>query len=74
MGTQLFLPQKGGHSPPFLAHVYCGHTVEWIKMPQGTEVNLGPGDIVLDGVAATPKRGTARQFWVHVYFGKRLDG
>jgi len=28
-------------------------------MPVGTEVGLGPGDIVLDGVAAPPKRGTA---------------
>ena len=29
-------------------------------MPLGTEVNLGPGDVVLDVVAAPPKRGTAR--------------
>ena len=28
-------------------------------MPLGTEVNLDLGDIVLDGVAAPPKRGTA---------------
>ena len=26
----------------------------WIKMPLGTEVNLGPGEVVLDGVAAAP--------------------
>jgi len=31
-------------------------------MPLGTEVNLGPGDVVLDGVAAHPKRGTAPSF------------
>ena len=31
-------------------------------MPLGTEVNLGPGDVVLDGVAAPPKRGTAPSF------------
>ena len=37
-------------------------------MPLGTEVKLGPGDIVLDGVAApAPKRGTAPQFSAHVY-------
>ena len=24
----------------------------WIKMPLGMEVSLGPGDFVLDGVAA----------------------
>jgi len=29
-------------------------TAGWIKMPLGTEVNLGPGDVVLDGVAAPP--------------------
>jgi len=51
MGTQLF-PEKR-HSPTqfFLAHVYCGQTAGWIKMPLGTEVNLGQGDVVLDGVA-----------------------
>jgi len=26
----------------------------WIKMPLGTEVNLDPGDVVLDEVAALP--------------------
>ena len=36
-------------------------------MSLGMEVNLGPGDIVLDGVAAPRKRGTAPQFLVHVY-------
>jgi len=30
----------------------------WIKMPLDTEINLGPGDVVLDGVAAPPNRGT----------------
>ena len=27
-------------------------------MPLGTEVNLGPGDVVLDGVPAPSKKGT----------------
>jgi len=32
----------------------------WLKMPLGTEVDLGPGDIVLDGDPAAPmERGTA---------------
>jgi len=32
-------PQKKRHSPTqFLAHVYCGQTVGWIKMPLSTEV------------------------------------
>jgi len=41
-------PQKG-HSPQFSAHVCCGQTVGWIKMPLGTKVGLGPGRIVLHG-------------------------
>jgi len=45
-----------GHSPhPIFAHVCCGQTDGWIKMPLGTEVNLGSGNVVLDGVAAPPK-------------------
>jgi len=38
----------------FLAHVYRGQTAGWIKMPLGMEVNVGPGDVVSDGVAAAP--------------------
>jgi len=40
---------KKGHSPHFSAHIYCGQTAGWIKMPLGTKVGLGPGHIVLDG-------------------------
>ena len=47
-------PLAKGHSPPILAHVCCGQTAGWIKMPLGTEVGLGPGDIVLDGDPAPP--------------------
>jgi len=32
---------------------------EWMKTPLGTYVDLGPGHIVLDGVPALRKRGTA---------------
>jgi len=40
--------------------MYCGHTVSWIRMPLGTEVGLGPSDIVLDGDPAPPTQmGTA---------------
>ena len=28
-------PQKRGGIPQFLAHVYCGQTAGWIKMPLG---------------------------------------
>jgi len=38
--------------------VYCGQTVEEIKMPLGTEVGLGPGHIVLDGDSIPPGKGT----------------
>ena len=41
-------PQKGGDSSPhFSAHVYCGQTAGWTRIPLGTELGLGPGDIVL---------------------------
>ena len=47
-------PEKRVQPPTqFLAHVYCGQMAGWIKMPLGTEVNLDPGDIVLDGVAGS---------------------
>jgi len=46
--------KKGTASTQFLAHDYCGKTTGWIKMPLGTEVNVFPGDVVLDGVAAPP--------------------
>jgi len=44
-------------------------------MPPGTEVDLGPGHIVLNGDQAAPppkKRGTAAPFFlVDVYCGQR---
>ena len=50
MGTQLPPSQKGGGTPPqFSAHVYCGQTAAWMKMPLCTQVGLGPDNIVLDG-------------------------
>ena len=52
-------PQKGGGAPTqFSAHVYCGQTAAWIKMPLGTEVGFGANGIVLDGdpVPPSPKR------------------
>ena len=68
------LPKKGAEPPPqFLAHVYCGHTAGWIKMPLGTEVGLGPDDIVLDGDPAPPPPKGAEpppQFSAHFYSGQ----
>jgi len=46
-GDAVPLPKRDT-SPQFLAHVCCGQTARWIKMPLGTEVGLSAGDIVLD--------------------------
>jgi len=48
---------------------YCGQTVGWIRMPLGTEVGVGPGDILLDADPATPppkKGGWVAQQPLHV--------
>jgi len=70
MGTQL--PPEKGHTHPtqFLAHVYRGQMAGWMKMPLGTEVDLGPRHIVLDGIPVLRERGTAASlFSAHVYCG-----
>ena len=49
-------PIKTAHHPTkFLADVYCGQMAGWMKTPLGTEVDLGPCHIVLDGVTAPAK-------------------
>ena len=64
------LSTKRRQSPQFSAHVYCGQTAGWIKMPLGTEVCLGPGNTVLDGDPAPPtKRAQPPNFW-RVYCGE----
>ena len=45
---------KKGQSPIFLAHVYYGQTAGWLMMPLGTEANLVPGDVMLDGGHSSP--------------------
>jgi len=64
-------PRKKGTSPTqSLADVCCGQMGGWLKMPLGTEVNLGPGDVVLDGIAGPlppPLKGTQPPVFVHVY-------
>jgi len=49
-------PRKGHSTPHFSAHVHCGEMAGWIKMPLNTEVDLGPGNIMLDGAQLTPPR------------------
>jgi len=75
METQIPSPKRG-HSPKFSAHVYCGQTAGWIKMPLGIERGLGPGNIVLDGNPATlPKKGAQPlNFLPMSIVAKRLDG
>ena len=67
---------KGAHGDPaapalpqFSAYVRCGQMAGWTTMPLGMVVGLGPGDFVLDGHPAHPrKKGTApTQFSAHVY-------
>jgi len=66
------LPKKGHNYPhPILAHVYCGQTAGWMKTPLGTEVDLGPGHILLDGdpCSSPRERDTAAPplFSAHVF-------
>ena len=53
------VPSSKGAHPPFSAHVRCGQTAGWIKVPLDREVGFCPGDVVLDGDPDPPKRGTA---------------
>jgi len=48
---------------------YCGQTAVWMKMPFGTEVDLGAGHIILDGFPALRERSTAPPLLGHVYCG-----
>ena len=68
------LPQKGHNPrPQFSAHVRCGQTAGWIKMPFGTEVGLSASDTMLDGAQLTPtKKGTRPQFSAYVYCGQTV--
>jgi len=74
-GDPALLPKKGAE-PQFPAHVCCGQTAAWIKMPLDAEVGLGPGDFVFDGDPATPEKGHTHplNFWPMSIVAKRLDG
>jgi len=64
---------NGTHSAKFSAHVCCGQTAGWIKIPLGREAGLAPGHIVLDAdPAPLPQRGTAPQFSADVYCGQTV--
>ena len=68
-------PKKEHSSPQSSARVYCDQTAGWIKMPLGTEIGLGQGDIVLDGDQALPspeRRAAAPQLSADVYCGQTV--
>jgi len=70
-------PRRGTAPPQFSAHVRCGQTTLWIKMPLVTEVGLGPGEIVLDGdwgpSSPSPKKvQQPTQFSADVYCGQTV--
>jgi len=60
-GSQLYPREKGTPTPSNFWPMYMWPNGWMIKMPLGTKVNLGLGD-VLDGVAAPPKKGTPPVF------------
>jgi len=53
------LPKKKWEQQPAIFGLcLCSQTTGWIKMPLGTKVGLGPGDILcLMGTQLSPKRG-----------------
>ena len=55
-GRECTVPLPDGRT-----NVYCGQTAGWIDMPLGTDVCLGPGDIVLDGDLA-PQKGAQQPY------------
>jgi len=69
-------PPQRGIALHFSAHVWCGQTAGWIKMPLGREIGISPGHIVLDGdpapnfrpmsIAAkqSPISATAEHLWL----------
>jgi len=57
--------------PVCVTLVYCGQTVERIKMKLGTQVGLSPGHIVLDGDPAPLPKGTQPpEFSAHIRCGQ----
>ena len=62
------IPRKKGHTHPtqFLAHIYCGHMAGWTKTPLGTEVDIGQGHIVLDGIPAPAKGAQQPLSLIHI--------
>jgi len=72
MGTHLPLPNTEAETPQFSAHICCGQTAGWVKIPL---VGLDTGYIVLDGdPAPPPPKGHTPKFFGPFIAAKRLDG
>ena len=71
-GDQAYPPLKGHSIPNFRPLSVVAKRLDGLRchLVLGMEVGLGPGDVVLDGVAAPLKRGTDPQFSSHVYCGQ----
>jgi len=65
-------PPQNGTAPYFLAHVYCGQTAGWIKMPLATKVGLGLGNVVLNVDPAPPPKGHSPPIFGHVCCGQTV--
>jgi len=52
------MPASVNHGPCLI--VYGDETAAWIKMPLGTEVGVGPGDIVLGGDPVPHRKGDSK--------------
>ena len=65
---------KRGTALPFSAHVRCGQTAGWTKMPFGKDVGRGPGHTVLNREPAPQRKGGSPQFRPMSVVAKRLDG
>jgi len=70
-GTQQPPTESGTAAPHFSAHIYCGQTAGWIRMPLGTEVGLGPGYIVLYGDTAVPHGKEHSSLSTFAVYGRR---
>jgi len=64
-------PPLKGHSPQVSAHICCRQVAGWIKVPLGTEIELGLGHIVLYwDPALPPLKGHSPQFSGNVCCGQ----
>ena len=73
-GDPAFPQKKGIASTQFWPMSTVAKRLNGSRCHLVRRINLGPVDVVLDGVAAPPKRGTAPSFRPMSIVAKRLDG